>query len=68
MFVSEYFGLGNEFDKKEIFDCILLWNKIFRVAKKAQTSPSKLKKVNFELSWQVARQLSGPPNQVLLTF
>ena len=23
MFVSEYFGLGDEFDKKEIFDCIL---------------------------------------------
>ena len=23
MFVSEYFGLGDELDKKEIFDCIL---------------------------------------------
>lgn len=23
MFVSEYFGLGDEFDKEEIFDCIL---------------------------------------------
>ena len=23
MFVSEYFGLGGELDKKEIFDCIL---------------------------------------------
>ena len=23
MFVSEYYGLDNEFDKKEVFDCIL---------------------------------------------
>lgn len=23
MFVSEYYGLDDEFDKKEIFDCIL---------------------------------------------
>ena len=25
MFVSEYFGLGDEFDKKEIFDGIFIW-------------------------------------------
>lgn len=29
MFVSEYFGLGDELDKKEIFDCVGFGEKLF---------------------------------------
>ena len=47
---------------------ILLWNTTFRVAKKVQTTPFKLKKADLKLNWQAYAATTGASQPSAFNF